>query len=279
MPGVGPGGRVLLSAAVVVLLAGCSGLEIPTPTAAPTPTPVAATPTPTPTLAPTPRPTPTPTAAPTPTPAPTPTATPAPLPACQIGDTTTVHTDYSDWALTLVDTDLSVPRTYAPPDLVNTGVAGGQQVRSFVRAPLQAMVAAADKAGAPLKVVSAYRSYQTQIWSFNSWVNQAGMDRALIFSARPGHSEHQLGLAIDFEQAGDQFPWLYVDWTASTRAGKWLYANAWKYGFVQSYPKAKSPSVTCQYYEAWHYRYVGIDTAASLHDSGQTLREYLWARQ
>jgi D-alanyl-D-alanine carboxypeptidase len=162
---------------------------------------------------------------------------------------------------------------------VNTGVAGGQQVRSFVRGPLQAMVAAADRAGAPLTVVSAYRSYQTQIWSFNSWVNKAGMARALIFSARPGHSEHQLGLAIDFEQSGDQFPWLYVDWAASTRAGKWLYANAWKYGFVQSYPKAKSPSVTCQYYEAWHYRYVGIDTAAALHDSGQTLREYLWARQ
>ncbi len=78
---------------------------------------------------------------------------------------------------------------------------------------------------------------------------------ALATSARPGHSEHQLGLAIDFKTAGGAAAWRYADW-ARTREGAWLARNAWRYGFVMSYPAGKR-SLTCYAYEPWHYRYVG----------------------
>ena len=64
----------------------------------------------------------------------------------------------------------------------------------------------------------------------------------------------------------------------TTKAGAWLGANAWKYGFVMSYPKGKT-SVTCYMYEPWHFRYVGRTVAKAVHDSKLTLREYLWRQQ
>jgi D-alanyl-D-alanine carboxypeptidase len=67
------------------------------------------------------------------------------------------------------------------------------------------------------------------------------------------------------------------DWGKS-KAGKWLKANAWKYGFVMSYPKGKT-AVTCYTYEPWHYRYVGRPLAKDVRDSTLTLREFLWQRQ
>src|SRR4029079_7567934 len=71
--------------------------------------------------------------------------------------------------------------------------------------------------------------------------------------------------------------WYYTDW-GKTKAGAWLRANAWKYGFVMSYPKGKS-TVTCYGYEPWHFRYVGRAEAAKVRASGLTLREYLWREQ
>ena len=91
--------------------------------------------------------------------------------------------------------------------------------------------------------------------TFAYWVRVSGYAAALRSSARAGHSEHQLGTTLDFRSYGGSAPWNYADW-GTTKAGAWLRNNAWRYGFVMSYPKGKT-SVTCYAYEPWHYRYVG----------------------
>ena len=201
-----------------------------------------------------------------------------PLPACRYDDILTTPRQYGDWQETLVDPILRVPSTYAPPDLVSTGSAGipgGGSIRAIVIDDLRAMADAARAAGAPIAVASAYRSYATQKITFQGWVNVLGYAKALKVSARPGHSEHQLGLAIDFKSEPGGAPWNGVDW-ATTPAGAWMKANAWHYGWVISYPKNKLSTV-CYAYEPWHYRYVGRELAARIHDSGLTTRAFLWA--
>lgn len=200
------------------------------------------------------------------------------LPACRYDDILTTPRQYSDWQKILVDPILRVPSTYAPPDLVSTGtagIAGGGTIRAIVIDDLRAMTDAARAAGAPIAVASAYRSYATQRITFQAWVNLFGYVKALKVSARPGHSEHQLGLAIDFKSEPGGAPWNGVDW-ATTPAGAWMKANAWRYGWVISYPKNKLSTV-CYAYEPWHYRYLGREMAASIHASGLTTRAYLWA--
>jgi D-alanyl-D-alanine carboxypeptidase len=139
------------------------------------------------------------------------------------------------------------------------------------------MARAARAAGARLAVQSAFRSYSTQRSTFAYWSRVSGYAAALRSSARAGHSEHQLGTTVDFRSYGGSAPWYYSDW-GNSRAGAWLKANAWKYGFVMSYPKGKI-TVTCYSYEPWHYRYVGRALAAKIRASGLTLREYLWRQQ
>jgi D-alanyl-D-alanine carboxypeptidase len=197
-----------------------------------------------------------------------------PLPPCKLLDILTIPRGYDDWRTTLVDWNLSVGRGYKPPDLVSissAGLTGGGQIREVAFDDLKAMAAAARKNGTPLGNVSAYRSYRTQKALFNSYVDGYGFKRAITFSARPGHSEHQLGLVIDFADAGRSD---FVSEQAG--AGKWLAKNAWKYGWLMSYPKGKSDAV-CYSYEPWHYRYFGRDLAKEIHDSGLTTREYLWS--
>lgn len=199
------------------------------------------------------------------------------LPACRYDDILTSPRGYDDWSITLVDTILRLPASYAPPDLVSVsslGVPGSGQVRAVIAADLQAMSAAATAAGAPIGVTSAYRSFANQKAVFAKWVSIYGRTQALRISARPGHSEHQLGLTIDF-RSDPPVATLNASW-GTTPAGKWMRNHAWEFGFVMSYPKGKS-SLTCYDYEPWHFRYVGRDLAALVHSSGLTLREYLWA--
>jgi zinc D-Ala-D-Ala carboxypeptidase len=199
------------------------------------------------------------------------------LPACRYDDVMTQPRGYGDWAITLVDTILRVPRSYVPPDLVsvsNAGIAGHGKVRAVMIDDLRAMTEAAAEAGNAIGVESAYRSYSDQEATFASWVAQLGHAGALRVSARPGHSEHQLGLAIDFrsEPGGSPFT---GSW-GKTPAGKWMNRHAWEYGFIRSYP-AGGQAISCYASEPWHYRYAGRDLAAAIHASGLTTREYLWA--
>ena len=197
-------------------------------------------------------------------------------PACRYDDILTGHRAYSDWNVSVLDTMLMLPRTYKPPQLVSVARAGldpGRYVRSLAIPDLAAMTKAARLAGAGLRVVSAYRDYDHQQEVFQDLVDTYGQRAALLVAARPGHSEHQLGVAIDFGSA--KVAWGYNDW-GTTPAGAWMKANAWKYGWIMSYPRGKR-AVTCYSYEPWHYRYVGRDMAARVVNSGLTLREYLWA--
>jgi D-alanyl-D-alanine carboxypeptidase len=263
--------------------AGDSPTPEPRPTGSPTPSPRG--PEPTPTL--TPRPTEIPTATPTPVPEPIPTPEPAPtappLPVHPGGtylDVLTPHHAYGEWSITLLDTIYRLPAEYAPGDLVDSSVAGlngGYVIRAFVVDDLRAMADAAAAAGVPIGVVSGYRSHDQQISTFDYWVQVGGYEQALRTSARPGHSEHQLGTAIDFTSAGGAAPWTYADW-AATPAGAWMAANAWRYGFVMSYPPNRYLE-TGYDYEPWHYRYVGRDLAAAATADGRTLRGVLWDRQ
>ncbi|MGI8657974.1 MAG: M15 family metallopeptidase, partial [Candidatus Limnocylindria bacterium] len=192
-------------------------------------------------------------------------------------DVLTPHAATEDWQRTVLDTIYALPASYGPGALVDSGSAGlngGYRVRAGLAADLRAMADAARRAGSPIGVTSAYRSYDSQIATFNHWVAVSGYDAALRRSARPGHSEHQLGTTIDARSAGGGSPWLVSDW-ARTAAGSWMRDNAWRYGFVMSYPRGAS-AITCYDYEPWHYRYVGRSTAAAVRASGLTLREWLW---
>lgn len=199
------------------------------------------------------------------------------LPACTYEDILTPLTGTQEWRATLVDTRLVVPADYVPPNLVSTanaGVSGGYLIRSLVISDLTALASGAAANGTPVDIVSAYRSYEQQEQTFNYWVSQVGYEEALLVSARPGHSEHQLGTTLDFTSLGGAAPWQYSDW-AQTPAGAWMAANAWRYGFVMSYPR-DSFDVACYSYEPWHYRYVGRSVAAEIRSSGLTPREWFW---
>ncbi len=257
------------------------------PTATPTPSPTpTATPTPSPTPSPTATPTPQPTVAPTPVPTPRPSVAPAPPPVtggppvCEYVDVLTKHVGYGEWAISLLDTIFHLPSGYAPGDLVDSGAAGvngGYLLRSIVIADLAALAADARANGTPIRLVSGYRSYAQQQATFDYWVSVGGYKQALRTSARAGHSEHQLGTVIDVTSDGGAAPWEYADW-ATTPAGAWMAANAWRYGFVMSYPRGAYDQ-SCYDYEPWHYRYVGRDLAAHIAGSGRVPRLVLWELQ
>jgi D-alanyl-D-alanine carboxypeptidase len=122
-----------------------------------------------------------------------------------------------------------------------------------------------------LIVQSGYRSYESQRTIHNAKVRALGKVRGENLAARPGFSEHQTGLAVDFAAKGVS---TLQSSFAKTKAGKWLAGNAYKFGFVLRYPSGKT-SVTGYSYEPWHFRYVGVDLATAMHDQNiSTLEEY-----
>ena len=126
----------------------------------------------------------------------------------------------------------------------------------------------ASNEGINLKIISAFRSYNTQVTLYNNYVKRDGKAAADRYSARAGHSEHQTGLAADINS-------LEQSWK-NTKEGKWLNDNCYKYGFIIRYPEGKE-SITGYMFEPWHIRYVGKDIATKLYNNGNwiTLEEYL----
>lgn len=184
----------------------------------------------------------------------------------------------SDPIFTVLDRSYALPADYAPDDLVVVSAAGltessaTKRVRSVLVEDLAAMRAAWETAGLTLMIESAYRSYDSQALTFNSWVSRIGQAGALLRTARPGHSEHQLGTAIDFTSPG--WTGRFGDWATESAEGAWMVAHGWEYGFVMSYP-AGSEAETCFTYEPWHYRWIGREAAAAQHASGMHLRQFL----
>lgn len=141
------------------------------------------------------------------------------------------------------------------------------------KAALDQMVAAAKKAGVDLVAFSGYRSYEYQTQLYTNYTNRDGKEAADRYSARPGHSEHQTGLAFDIGEIGREDLWLTEEFGESP-AGKWLAQNAHMYGFILRYPKGKE-DVTGFMYESWHFRYLGKELAEKVYRAGVTLEEYL----
>lgn len=206
-------------------------------------------------------------------PAPTialPNATPIPARIVNSAD------DADLWRIVNKSQSFANPR-YQPSDLrpvsVPTLPGRGQDERSLravLMPDLEKLVAAARNAGVTIYAGSGYRSYATQASLFASNVRQHGEAKANRFSSRPGHSEHQSGLAVDFGGI-DRACWM-EDCFEQTTASKWLAAHAHEYGFILRYPKGKE-SITGYQYEPWHFRYVGRELAGALHQSGLTMEE------
>ena len=135
------------------------------------------------------------------------------------------------------------------------------------------MEKAAKKAGFTITAFSGFRSYDYQKELYDKYVARDGKGNADRYSARPGHSEHQTGLAFDIGEVGREDLWLTAAF-GETPAGQWLIQNAHQYGFILRYPEGKE-KITGFMYESWHFRYLGQDMATNVYKSGKTLEEYL----
>lgn len=131
----------------------------------------------------------------------------------------------------------------------------------------------AKKENITLGITSGFRKYEIQDYLFNLYTETMGLAEASRVSALPGHSEHQLGTTMDLTGSSIGFA-STSKLMSSNIEGNWLEENAHKYGFVMSYPEGKE-SITGYSYEPRHYRYVGVDVAEAVKDSGLTLGEYL----
>lgn len=167
---------------------------------------------------------------------------------------------------------------YIPKDLVKPDVPNDpsdspdeQKVRQDIKQSVETMFAEAKKAGHSLLFASGYRSAKLQANYYNGYVARDGEAAANRYSAKPGTSEHQTGLAFDLARS-DRKCYLEICF-ADTAEGKWLAANAYKYGFTLRYPKGKE-DITGYQYEPWHFRYVGLELASELQKTNQTLEEF-----
>ena len=179
----------------------------------------------------------------------------------------------------LVNRTYNLPDTYVPGDLVKltdvpTVLSNPEvnQMRSVAYEALkQLFTAAKDEASYDLYARSGYRSYNTQVSLYSSYVTNHGQAAADTFSAKPGQSEHQTGLVMDITCEAMNFQ--LDDTFGDTDEGKWVSENAHRFGFIVRYPKGKE-DITGYMYEPWHLRYLGVELAIDVYESGLTLEEY-----
>ena len=163
--------------------------------------------------------------------------------------------------VTYIDGILIANKTYSLPSDYGNGLT------SITQSAFNKMNADAKSLGLNLWIASGYRSYWTQNTLYNNYVAVDGKEEADTYSARPGYSEHQTGLAFDLNSVESSF--------ASTDEGKWVKDNCYRYGLIIRYPKGKE-NITGYMYEPWHLRYVGVELATKLYNNGDwiTLEEY-----
>lgn len=163
--------------------------------------------------------------------------------------------------VTYIEGILIANKTYSLPSTYGNGLTQ-ETLNAFNNLKADASVL-----GLSLINASGYRSYHDQKYIYNNYVKKDGQTNADTYSARPGHSEHQTGLALDLNSIDISFD--------STPESDWVKNNCFKYGFIIRYPKGKE-HITGYMYEPWHLRYIGIDLATKLYNSGNwiTLEEY-----
>lgn len=171
-----------------------------------------------------------------------------------------------DSIIAMVNKLNALPDDYAPSDLIK--VEGEYLLREEAALQYQSMREAAYNDGINLIVLSAYRTKDYQSNLFYNYLNQNGEEFAATYSAVPRRSEHEMGLAVDI---GDDY---YLDAELNEKdTGKWLVAHAHEYGYILRYPEDKV-LITQYGFEAWHYRYVGVELATYLKENNLTLEEY-----
>lgn len=168
---------------------------------------------------------------------------------------------------TYINGIMVVNKKYPLPSTYNKGE------DPVAKAALASMLEAGKAAGFNYNAFSGFRSYEYQTTLYNRYVNRDGKEAADRYSARPGYSEHQTGLAFDIGENGRQDLWL-TEQFGETPAGQWLMNNAHLYGFILRYPQGKE-HITGFMYESWHYRYVGVEHATAIFNAKTTLEEYL----
>lgn len=215
--------------------------------------------------------------APAPVPSPTPTPTPtATAPAAGLAKQYSLTDPVSPWVVVNKHRPLS-PADYVPADLVqpNVGLAVAGEaalLNSTTAAAAEKLFAAAAQDGVEVTLASGYRSYDTQVATYNGYVGSRGQAEADTASARPGFSEHQTGWAFDIGDGGGVCG--FQPCFAEQPAAVWAKANAHRFGFVVRYPWMLH-GITGYYYESWHLRYIGVEAATDMASRGiATLEEY-----
>lgn len=178
----------------------------------------------------------------------------------------------------LVNKQYSLPEDYKPADLIYPKVdfifqdkIEKRMMREEAGKALEVMFQAAEKENMHFAGVSAYRSHQRQIAVFNNYVAKDGEEKAKTYSAMPGTSEHETGLAIDVTTQDGACA--AQDCFGDTNEAAWLAEHAHEYGFIIRYPEGKE-NITGYKYEPWHIRYVGVDAATEIYETKSTLEEY-----
>lgn len=181
----------------------------------------------------------------------------------------------------LVNKKRKLPENYQPPDLVFPQVpfllpenSERRKMRAEAARALKEMFAAAKADGVKLAGVSAYRPHDYQKKLFARYVEKDGLKKALTYSAYPGTSEHETGLAIDV--SGIDGKCAAESCFAGSREAEWLAQHAAEYGFIIRYPLGKE-DITGYMYEPWHLRYVGLELAREITRNGLTMEEYFGA--
>ncbi len=182
------------------------------------------------------------------------------------------------WNLVLVNAEKPLPEDFQLPEL--TQLRNGQSIDSRAYPALQRMMDAARAEGLQPLICSSYRTWNNQRDLFLNkvqWYLDLGHsaaqaeEKAAQWIARPGTSEHQLGLAVDIVDIGYQ---LLDEQQENTPVQQWLMSHCAEYGFILRYPTDKS-HITGIKYEPWHYRYVGEEAAREIMEQGLCLEEYL----
>lgn len=179
--------------------------------------------------------------------------------------------------LVLVNKTHPLPSTYVPSSLVNPRVLSANSLKTRMTQEaakaLEALFSKAKQDNIKLMAISGYRSYSYQESLFASNVIKYGsVEAANQFSAKPGQSEHQTGLAMDVSSSSVNYA--LTQSFGQTREGIWIKENAPKFGFIVRYLKDKE-SITGYQYEPWHLRYVGKSAALEIASRNITLEEYL----
>ncbi len=201
-----------------------------------------------------------------------------PAPPADEGAAADAASGEADGLLLLVNPWTPLPEDFLPGELVP--VQNDQAVDARAYPDLQDMLGDMSQAGLSPLICSSYRSQERQQELYDNKVQrvmaegasrEAAQAEAARWVARPGTSEHQTGLAVDIVSLSNQ---MLDETQESTPEFQWLAENAWKYGFILRYPEDKSEKTGIAY-EPWHFRFVGKEAAAEMHDLGLCLEEYL----